>query len=45
MLTVTFILVLGALIAAIASAMNKCPLWVAVVLLCIAHAINVLPLR
>jgi len=45
MLTVTFILVLGALVAAILSAMNKAPLWVAVVLLCVAHAINVLPIR
>lgn len=45
MLTVTFVLVIGALIAAIASAMNKCPLWVAVILLCIAHALTVLPLR
>lgn len=45
MLTVTFILVIGALIAAIASAMNKCPLWVAVILLCIAHALTVLPMK
>jgi hypothetical protein len=44
MLTVTFILVVGALIAAIASAMNKCPLWIAVVLLAIAMAIRVLPI-
>ena len=45
MLTVTLILVLGALVAAIVSAMGKCPLWVAVILLCIAHAITVLPIR
>jgi len=45
MLTVTLILVLGALIAAIASAMGKCPLWVSVILLCIVVAIQVLPLK
>jgi len=45
MLTVTLILVLGALIAAIASAMGKCPLWVSVILLCIVVALQVLPLK
>ena len=45
MLTVTLILVVGALIAAIVSAMGKCPLWVAVILLCIAMAIQVLPVK
>jgi hypothetical protein len=45
MLTVTFILVIGALIAAIVSAMGKCPLWVSVILLCIVEALRVLPLR
>jgi hypothetical protein len=45
MLTVTLILVIGALIAAIASAMGKCPLWVAVILLCIVAALGVLPLK
>jgi hypothetical protein len=45
MLTVTLILVIGALIAAIAAAMNKCPLWVAVILLCIVAALQVLPLK
>jgi len=45
MLTVTLLLVVGALVAAIASAMNKCPLWVAVILLCVAHALTVLPLK
>jgi hypothetical protein len=45
MLTVTFILIIGALIAAIVSAMGKCPLWVSVILLCIVMAIQVLPLK
>jgi len=45
MLTVMFILVLGALIVAIASAMGKAPLWVAVILLAIAMALQVLPVR
>lgn len=45
MLTVMFILIIGALVAAIASAMNKAPLWVAVVLLAIAMALQVLPVR
>jgi hypothetical protein len=45
MLTVTFILIIGALIAAIVSAMGKCPLWVSVVLLCIVMAIQVLPVK
>ena len=45
MFTLAFILVLGALICAIAAAMNKAPLWVAVILLCIAQALNVLPVR
>lgn len=45
MFTVLIILVLAALLAAIASAMGKCPLWVAVVLLAIAMAVQVLPVK
>lgn len=45
MLTVMLILVVGALIAAIASAMNKAPLWVSVILLCVAMAVQVLPVK
>lgn len=45
MLTVTFILIIGALIAAIVSAMGKCPLWVSVILLCIVMALQVLPVK
>ena len=45
MITVTLVLILAALIAAIASAFNppKCPLWVSVILLCVAFAVQVLP--
>jgi hypothetical protein len=45
MFTVTFILIIGALIAAIVSAMGKCPLWVSVILLCIVMALQVLPVK
>jgi len=45
MLTVMFIFVLGALVAAIVSAMGKCPLWVAVILLCVAMAVQVMPVK
>lgn len=43
MLTVTLVLVLGAFIAAIASAIGKAPLWVAVILLCLVELLRVLP--
>lgn len=45
MLTVLIILVLAALVAAIASAMGKAPLWVAVILLAIVAAVQVLPVK
>jgi len=45
MMTVMIILVLGALVAAIVSAMGKAPLWVAVILLAIAMALQVLPVK
>jgi len=45
MFTLSFVLIIGALIAAIVSAMGKCPLWVAVILLAIAQAITVMPVR
>jgi len=45
MLTVMLVLVVGALLAAIAAAMNKCPLWVSVILLCVAMAVQVLPVK
>jgi len=43
-LTVTVILVIAALAAAVASAMGKAPLWVSVVLLCVLELVRVLPL-
>jgi hypothetical protein len=44
-LTVVTIFLLGAIVVAIAAAMGKAPLWVAVVLLCIVEAVQVLPLK
>lgn len=43
MLTVTYVLLIGALIAAIAEAMGKCPGWVATILLTVVVALIVLP--
>lgn len=45
MFTLLFILILGALVAAIVAAMGKCPLWVSVILLAIAMALQVLPVK
>ena len=44
-ITVAVILVIGAFIATIASMMGKCPLYVAVLLLCFVAAIGVLPIK
>lgn len=43
MFTVSLILVLAALFVAIAAAVNKAPLWVAVILLAIVAALRLLP--
>jgi hypothetical protein len=43
MLTVTLILAVLALLLAIASAVNRAPLWVAVTLLAIVELLHVLP--
>lgn len=43
MLTVTLLLVLAAFVCTIASAMGKCPLWVAVLILVVVHLLAVLP--
>lgn len=43
MLTVTLCLLLAAFVTTIAAAMNKCPVWVAVLLLCVAMLLQVLP--
>jgi hypothetical protein len=45
MLTVMLLLVVGALVAAIVAAMGKCPLWVSVILLCVAMAVQVMPVK
>jgi len=47
MLTVMLILVIGAFICTIMSAAGKCPLWVPVILLCIAVALigQVIPIK
>jgi hypothetical protein len=44
MFSVIGFLVLAAFICAIASALGKCPLWIAVILLCIVELILTLPL-
>jgi hypothetical protein len=43
MITVTYLFLLGAIIAAIVGAMGKCPWWVSVILLCVVVALMVLP--
>jgi hypothetical protein len=43
MLTVVFVLVVCAFLCCIASAVGKCPLWVAVLLLCVVELLRVLP--
>lgn len=43
MMTVSFILAIGAFLCTIASAIGKCPLWVAVLLLAIIHLLVVMP--
>ena len=45
MLTVMIVLVLAAFIVTVASAMNKAPLWVAVIILCLIELIRILPLK
>ena len=43
MLTVMVVLVLAAFVVTIAAAMNKAPLWVAVLILCVIELLRVLP--
>ena len=45
LLTITVLFLLGALIAFIASALGKAPLWVGCVLLWIVVAVDVLPVK
>lgn len=42
-LTVTLLFVLAAFVATIAAAMNRCPLWVAVLLVVVVQMLLVLP--
>ena len=44
MMTVIGFIVVAAFIAAVVSAIGKCPLWVSVILLCIVELIRILPL-
>lgn len=44
MITVLMLLAIAAFIVAIAAAMNKVPLWVAVVLLCLIELLRTIPL-
>ncbi len=44
MFTVTMILLLAAFVCTIASAMNKSPVWVPVLLLCVLELVRALPL-
>lgn len=43
MLTVMLIVVVAAFITAVAAAIGHCPLWVSVILLCVAELLQVLP--
>ena len=43
MLTVTFILLIAAFLTVVAAMMNKCPLYVSVLLLCILELVQILP--
>ena len=45
MLTVMFILVATAFVCTIVAAMGKCPVWVAVLMLCIIELVKLLPLK
>ena len=42
-MSITLLLVVAAFICAIANALGKCPVWVPLVLLCVAMLVGVLP--
>jgi len=44
-MSVAGLLIVAAFICAIVSALGKCPLWVSVLLLCVAALLGVLPVR
>jgi hypothetical protein len=43
MLSVTLLLLLAAFVCTVASALDRCPLWIAVILLVLAGLLGVLP--
>lgn len=43
MLTVTLLLAVAAFVVTICSALNRCPLWVGVLLLCVLEMLRALP--
>lgn len=43
MLSVTVLLLLAAFVVTVVAAMGKCPLWIAVLLLCVTELLGVLP--
>jgi len=43
MITVTGVLIFFAFVCTIANAIGKCPLWISVLLLCLAMLLGVLP--
>jgi hypothetical protein len=45
MFTLLALFVLAAFIITVLSAMGKCPLWIAVVLLCVVEAAQIFPLK
>lgn len=44
MLTVLLLIAVAAFVCTVASALGKCPLWIAVVLLCVIELLRALPL-
>ena len=43
MLTLLYVLIIGGLVCTILSALNKCPLWIAVILAFLVLGLQVLP--
>jgi hypothetical protein len=45
MLTVMFVMVAAAFVCTVIAALNKCPVWIPVLLLCVIALLQVLPLK
>lgn len=45
MITITWLFLVGALVAAVVSALGKAPLWIAFVLLWVVVALQVIPIK